>query len=76
MDGSVMVQEGCFVSVSPAKFVQDVRAEAGKVTWPTRRATLVTTGAVLAMAAMTSVFFFVVDQLIGLGVRELFGLGG
>ncbi|RDI36084.1 preprotein translocase subunit SecE [Gluconacetobacter liquefaciens] len=72
----MVVREGCFVSVSPAKFVQDVRAEASKVTWPTRRATLVTTGAVLAMATMTSVFFFVVDQIIGLGVRELFGLGG
>nr|WP_246377002.1 preprotein translocase subunit SecE [Gluconacetobacter aggeris] len=75
-DGGVAVREGCFVSVSPAKFVQDVRTEATKVTWPTRRATLVTTGAVLAMATMTSVFFFVVDQIIGLGVRELFGLGG
>jgi len=61
---------------SPVKFFEDVRAEAKRVTWPTRRATMVTTGAVLAMAALTSVFFFVVDQVIGLGVRELFGVGG
>lgn len=58
------------------RYLKDVRAEARKVTWPTRRNTMVTTGAVLAMAALTSVFFFVVDQVIGLGVRELFGVGG
>nr|WP_194300362.1 preprotein translocase subunit SecE [Acetobacter farinalis] len=56
--------------------MRDVRAEAERVTWPSRRATFVTTGAVLAMAGLASVFFFVVDQLIGLGVRQLFGLGG
>jgi|GEM_PF-207009 preprotein translocase subunit SecE len=61
---------------SPVKFLAEVRTEARRVTWPSRRATLVTTGAVLAMAALTSVFFFVVDQVIGLGVRELFGVGG
>ncbi|WP_199751881.1 MULTISPECIES: preprotein translocase subunit SecE [unclassified Asaia] len=58
------------------QYLKDVRTEATRVTWPTRRNTLVTTGAVLAMAALTSVFFFVVDQVIGLGVRELFGVGG
>ncbi|GBR21766.1 preprotein translocase subunit SecE [Komagataeibacter nataicola] len=73
---AVALQEGYFVSVSPAKFVEDVRAEARKVTWPTRRATLMTTGAVLAMAGLASVFFFLVDEVIGLAVRKLFGLGG
>ncbi len=58
---------------SPAKFIRDVRAEAGKVTWPGRRETLVTTGLVLAMAALTAVFFFVIDQVFGFGVRALFG---
>ena len=64
------------MAVSPAKFVREVRSEVTKVTWPTRRETLVTTGLVLAMAALTAIFFFVVDQIIGLGVRALFGLGG
>nr|WP_243705152.1 preprotein translocase subunit SecE [Komagataeibacter saccharivorans] len=73
---AVALQEGYFVSVGPAKFVEDVRAEARKITWPTRRATLMTTGAVLAMAGLASVFFFLVDEVIGLGVRKLFGLGG
>ena len=64
------------MAVSPAKFVREVRSEVTKVPWPSRRETLVTTGLVLAMAALTAAFFFAVDQFIGLGVRALFGLGG
>ncbi len=60
------------MAISPAKFVREVRAEAARVTWPSRRETLVTTGLVFAMAALTAAFFFVVDQVIGLGVRQLF----
>ena len=60
---------------SPIKFLREVRAEVGKVSWPSRRETLVTTGLVLAMAALAALFFFVADQVIGLGVRALFGIG-
>ena len=63
------------VATSPAKFVREVRSEAARVTWPSRRETLITTGLVLAMAALTAAFFFVVDQVIGLGVRQLFNGG-
>ncbi len=61
------------VAIAPAQFVREVRAEVAKVTWPSRKETLVTTGLVFAMAAAAAVFFFVVDQLSGLGVRILFG---
>jgi len=61
------------VAFEPAKFVREVRTEITKVTWPSRRETLVTTALVFAMAAMTAIFFFVVDQVIGLSVRALFG---
>ena len=63
------------MAVEPAKFVREVRAEISKVTWPSRKETLVTTGLVFGMAALSAIFFFVVDQVIGLGVRALFGLG-
>ena len=63
------------MAASPAKFLRDVRTEVTKVTWPTRRTTLITTGLVAAMASLTAIFFFAVDQIIGLGVRALFGLG-
>ena len=49
------------LAFAPAKFVAEVRAEAARVTWPGRRETLVTTGLVLAMAAISAVFFFAVD---------------
>jgi preprotein translocase subunit SecE len=64
------------VAFDPAKFVREVRAEVGRVTWPTRKETLVTTGLVFAMVTITALFFFFVDQIISLGVRALFGVGG
>jgi preprotein translocase subunit SecE len=63
------------VAVDPARFVREVRSEVSKVTWPTRKETLVTTGLVIAMVALAAVFFLVVDQVIGIGVRALFAAG-
>jgi preprotein translocase subunit SecE len=63
------------VVMAPAKFLREVRAEIGKVTWPSRKETLVTTGLVFAMAALAALFFFIADQIIGIGVRALFGVG-
>lgn len=64
------------VAFNPAKFLSEVRSEAAKTTWPSRKETLMTTGIVLAMVAVTIVFFLVVDQVIGLAIRGLFGIGG
>jgi len=61
---------------APFKFIREVRAEVSKVTWPSRKETLVTPGLVFAMAALAAIFFFIADQLIGIGVRALFGVGG
>jgi preprotein translocase subunit SecE len=63
------------VAFQPVKFVREVRTEVSRVTWPSRKETLVTTGLVFAMAAAAAIFFFVVDQVIGLGVRALFNVG-
>ncbi|PTM42569.1 preprotein translocase subunit SecE [Bosea sp. 124] len=49
---------------SPFSFLQDVRNEAGKVTWPSRRETLITTGLVLAMVVVSSLFFLFTDTII------------
>jgi preprotein translocase subunit SecE len=53
---------------NPAQFIQQVRAEAAKVVWPTRRETGLTTVMVFVMAAVAATFFFLVDWLLGLGV--------
>jgi len=62
--------------VSPGEFVRQVRQEVAKVTWPTRKETTVTTGMVFVMVFLAAVFFFIVDQILSLGVRAILGLGG
>ena len=60
---------------NPFEFIQQVRAEASKVIWPTRRETLVTTGLVLLLVAFTSVFFVVVDEVLRVFVSLALGFG-
>jgi preprotein translocase subunit SecE len=50
--------------VSPFKFLQEVRTETQKVTWPSRRETMITTLMVFIMVTAASIFFLVADQLI------------
>jgi preprotein translocase subunit SecE len=61
---------------SPFKFMQEVQAETQKVTWPTRRETVVTTIMVFIMTAIASVFFLIVDQIIRFLVTLVLGIGG
>ncbi|GGK43204.1 preprotein translocase subunit SecE [Salinarimonas ramus] len=61
---------------TPFEFLQQVRQEGSKVTWPTRKETMVTTGMVFVMVLLASLFFLVVDQLLRLGVGAVLGLGG
>ena len=60
----------------PVRFFREVRTEVTKVTWPSRKETLVTTGLVFLMAALAAMFFFVANQVIGVFVRLLFGVAG
>ncbi len=61
--------------ISPFKFLQEVRAEGDKVTWPTRRETAVTTAMVFVMSAIAAVFFLVADQVIRLAVSLILSVG-
>jgi preprotein translocase subunit SecE len=72
MNGS---NPGATNKVSPGEFIRQVRQEAAKVTWPTRKETLITTAMVFTMSILAAVFFFVVDWILSLGVRLIFGLG-
>ena len=58
---------------NPFQFMQQVRAETAKVTWPTRREVLVTTIMVLIMATLTAIFFFLVDLAIRSGLVATLG---
>ena len=61
--------------VSPFQFLKEVRAETQKVTWPTRRETMITTLMVFIMVAAASVFFLVADQLIRFLITLVLGIG-
>lgn len=61
--------------VSPGEFMRQVRQEAAKVTWPTRKETLITTAMVFTMSILAAIFFFVVDWVLSHIVRLIFGLG-
>ena len=62
--------------VSPLQFIQQVRSEVGKVTWPNRREVMLTTVMVFIMAALTSAFFFLVDLVIRTGLTYVLTMFG
>ena len=49
--------------INPLKFIQEVKQEAFKVTWPTSKETLQGTLMVIAMAIVASLFFLLLDQI-------------
>ncbi len=55
---------------NPFEFIQQVRQEGAKVTWPTRRETLITTIMVMIMVALAAVFFLGVDAVLRLIVNS------
>ena len=61
---------------NPLQFMQQVRQEAEKVTWPTRRETMITTVMVMIMVAFAAIFFLTVDAVLSRVVNAvvLYGL--
>jgi preprotein translocase subunit SecE len=59
---------------NPFGFLQEVRSEASKVTWPSRRETLITTGLVLLMIIAASIFFLFTDMVIRWGLALILGV--
>jgi preprotein translocase subunit SecE len=57
-------------------FFKEVRAEGRKVTWATRSEVTVSTIMVLIMAIAASIFFWLVDTIMRLGVGLILGIGG
>ena len=65
--------EMLMTKTNPMEFARDVRREVAKVTWPTRKETLVTTSMVFLMVIAAALFFLAVDQLISVAIRFLLG---
>ena len=59
---------------NPVEFVREVRSEVAKVTWPTRRETMITTSMVFLFVVIAAIFFLLADKIIGFAVRTLLGI--
>ena len=60
---------------NPFEFFQQVREEGNKVSWPSRRETMISTAMVFVMVAVASIFFLVADQFIRIAVTFVLGIG-
>ena len=60
---------------NPFHFIEEVRQETAKVTWPTWKEVWITTTMVLVMVALTSVFFLLTDMVISNAVQYVLRLG-
>ena len=61
-------------TTNPLQFIQQVCAEVAKVVWPTRREVMLTTVMVFILAALTAVFFAIVDIIIRSGLQGVLGM--
>jgi len=61
--------------LNPFEFIQEVRQEVAKVTWPTWKEVWITTLMVLVMVTLASIFFLVADQLLGWLINVVLSLG-
>ena len=59
---------------NPFQFAQQVRSEVAKVVWPSRREVLLTTSMVAIMATLAAIFFFLIDQIVRLGLETILGV--
>ncbi len=60
--------------INPAQFVAQVRTEASKVVWPSRKEAGMTTIMVFVMTILVAIFFFIVDQILSLAIDFLLSL--
>ena len=61
---------------NPFQFLQAVKREVGKVTWPSRKETTISTVMVFVFVTIATLFFFLVDQALAVLVKLVLGIGG
>jgi preprotein translocase subunit SecE len=62
-------------TTNPFVFLQQVRTETAKVTWPTRRETMISTAMVMVFACIAALFFFASDQVMAFAIELILGIG-
>ena len=71
-----VVKEISMATTNPFQFIQQVRSEVSKITWPTRREVLLTTVMVFVMSAIAALIFALVDLLIRSGIQSVLNIFG
>ena len=69
------VKTASMAMYNPLQFIQEVRQEVAKVTWPTWKEVWVTTLMVIIMVTLAALFFLAADQLLGWFIHAILGLG-
>ena len=69
-------KENSMATTNPFQFIQQVRSEVSKITWPTRREVLLTTVMVFVMSAIAALIFALVDLLIRSGIQSVLNIFG
>ena len=73
--GSALADSAPKKKTSPGQFAREVRAEARKITWTSRKETWITSVMVFIMVVIASIFFWVVDTVLGFAFRYIIALG-
>jgi preprotein translocase subunit SecE len=73
---ALLYVSGSMAKTNPFDFLQQVKSEASKVTWPSQKETGITTVMVFVMVFLASIFFLLADQVMSFGVSFVLGLGG
>lgn len=60
---------------SPVTYFQQVKSEVRKITWPSRKETIMSTVAVFIMVIFASLFLFAADQIMSLVVKLILSIG-
>ncbi len=71
-----LINEISMATLNPFQFIQQVRSEVSKITWPTRREVLLTTIMVFVMSAIAALIFALVDLLIRSGIQSVLNIFG
>ena len=71
-----VVKEISMATTNPFQFIQQVRSEVSKITWPTRREVLLTTVMVFVMSAIAALIFALVDLFIRSGIQSVLNIFG
>ena len=75
VQGTAVEAEAPKKRTNPVQFINQVRAEGRKITWPSRKETWITSVMVFIMVTLAAAFFFVVDTVLAFASRNILAIG-